>query len=383
LASPINHGNKKVLVFTAFADTANYLYEHLANQLLKSHRIHSGRVTGSDAPKSTLKRNLDFQSLLTLFSPRSKEKSKVLPDEPGEIDLLIGTDCISEGQNLQDCDTVINYDIHWNPVRIIQRFGRIDRIGSPNASIQLVNYWPDISLDEYIKLKERVENRMVIADVTATGDDNPLNQESNDIAYRKEQLRRLQDEVIEMEDVKTGISITDLGLNDFRMDLLNHVKEHGALNNLPNGMHAVVAADPDRGLPPGVIFTLRNRNQGVNINQLNRLHPFYLVYVAKDGQIVSNHTEVKRLLDLARTACKGKEEPVHSVCKIFNEATNDGREMAFYSDLLDKAIQSMVAIKEERDIDSLFSGGRTSALIDKINGLDDFELISFLVIQGK
>lgn len=381
LASPINPGNKKVLIFTAFADTANYLYEHLSDSLLKSHRINSGRVTGTDAPKSTLKRGYDFQSLLTLFSPRSKEKSKILPNEPGEIDLLIGTDCISEGQNLQDCDTVINYDIHWNPVRIIQRFGRIDRIGSQNASIQLVNYWPDITLDEYINLKERVENRMVIADVTATGDDNPLNQESNDIAYRKEQLRRLQEEVIEMEDLKTGVSITDLGLNDFRMDLLNYVKQNGELSSVPNGMHAVVGADPAKGLLPGAIFTLRNRNQSVNINQQNRLHPYYLVYVGNDGQIVSNHTEVKKLLDLARSACKGKDEPATAACRRFNEATSDGREMRFYSDLLDKAIHSMVAIKEERDIDSLFSGGKTTALVGTISGLEDFELISFLVIQ--
>ncbi len=381
LASPINPGNKKVLIFTAFADTANYLYKNLADGLFKSHHIHSGRVTGTDAPKSTLKRGYDFQSLLTLFSPRSKEKEKILPNEPGEIDLLIGTDCISEGQNLQDCDTVINYDIHWNPVRIIQRFGRIDRIGSPNASIQLVNYWPDITLDEYINLKERVENRMVIADVTATGDDNPLNQESNDIAYRKEQLRRLQDEVIEMEDLKTGVSITDLGLNDFRMDLLNYVKENGDLSSVPNGMHAVVPADAERGLTPGVIFTLRNRNPSVNINQQNRLHPFYLVYIGNDGQVVSNHTEVKKLLDLARTACKGKDAPISTACHRFNEATHDGRDMQVYSDLLDKAIHSMVAIKEDRDIDSLFTGGKTTALVGTISGLQDFELISFLVIQ--
>lgn len=383
LASPINAGNKKVLIFTAFADTANYLYEHLAGHLLKSHHIHTGRVTGTDAPKSTLKRGYDFQSLLTLFSPRSKEKAVVLPDEPGEIDILIGTDCISEGQNLQDCDTVINYDIHWNPVRIIQRFGRIDRIGSPNASIQLVNYWPDITLDEYINLKERVENRMVIADVTATGDDNPLNQESNDVAYRKEQLRRLQDEVIEMEDLKTGVSITDLGLNDFRMDLLNYVKANGELSSVPNGMHAVVDADNERDLPPGVIFTLRNRNHGVNINQQNRLHPFYLVYIANDGQVVSNHTEVKKLLDLARSACKGKDQPSRDACRRFNDATADGREMQFYSDLLDKAIHSMVELKEERDLDSLFTSGKTTALVDTISGLEDFELISFLVIQER
>jgi superfamily II DNA or RNA helicase len=382
LASPINPGNKKILIFTAFADTANYLYQHIADPFLKTHRIHTGRVTGVDAPKSTLKRGYDFQSLLTLFSPRSKEKAAILPHEPGEIDILIGTDCISEGQNLQDCDTVINYDIHWNPVRIIQRFGRIDRIGSENASIQLVNYWPDITLDEYINLKERVENRMIIADVTATGDDNPLNSQANDIAYRKEQLRRLQEEVIEMEDLKTGVSITDLGLNDFRMDLLNYIKAHGDLASVPNGMHAVVPADSERGLPPGVIFTLRNRNHSVNVNQHNRLHPYYLTYIGQDGQVIVDHTEVKKLLDLARVACKAFDEPVLDACRTFNEATHDGREMRAYSDLLDRAIRSMVDLKEERDVDSLFSGGKTTALVNTIAGLDDFELIAFLVIQG-
>lgn len=233
LANPINPGNKKILLFTAFADTADYLYANLAPALLEIQHLHSAKVTGSSAPKSTLKKTYDFQELLTLFSPRSKEKAIVLPGEPSEIDLLIGTDCISEGQNLQDCDYLINYDIHWNPVRIIQRFGRIDRIGSTNASIQLVNYWPDISLDEYINLKERVESRMMIADVTATGDDNVLSAQANDVSYRKEQLRRLQEEVIELEDLKTGVSITDLGLNDFRMDLLNYVKANGDLNTCP------------------------------------------------------------------------------------------------------------------------------------------------------
>lgn len=381
LASPFNPGNKKVLVFTAFADTANYLYEHIAADSLKTNKIHTGRVTGTDAPKSTLSRSYDFQSLLILFSPQSKEKSAILPKEPGELDILIGTDCISEGQNLQDCDTVINYDIHWNPVRIIQRFGRIDRIGSKNTSIQLVNYWPDITLDEYINLKERVENRMVIADVTATGDDNPLNAVANDAAYRKEQLRRLQEEVIEMEDLKTGVSITDLGLNDFRMDLLNYLKTNGDLASLPNGMHAVVPADPARGLRPGAIFTLRNRNQSVNINQHNRLHPYYLIYVGEDGSVNTNHTEVKKLLDQTRAACKGIHEPVSEACRSFNQQTNDGRDMAKYSSLLDSAIRSIVDIKEERDIDSLFTGSKTTALVNTIKGLSDFELISFLVIQ--
>jgi len=381
IAAPINAGNKKVIVFTAFADTAHYLYRNLVPGVLEAHGLHSAIVTGSDAPKSTLGRGYDFQSLLTLFAPRAKDKHHVLPNEPNELDLLIATDCISEGQNLQDCDYLINYDIHWNPVRIIQRFGRIDRIGSPNASIQLVNYWPDISLDEYINLKERVENRMVIVDATATGDDNLLDTESSEIAYRKEQLRRLQEEVIDMEDVKTGVSITDLGLNDFRMDLLNYIKTHGELANLPSGLHAVVPADSDRGLAPGVIFTLRNRNHAVNIQQQNRLHPFYLVYIANDGEIIANHTEVKPLLDLARVACRGRAEPIQEVCQPFNKVTDDGRQMGFYSDLLDQAIRSIVQVQDEKDLDSLFSGSRTSALTNPIAGLDDFELLSFVVVQ--
>jgi ERCC4-related helicase len=378
IANPINANNKKILIFTAFADTANYLYKNLSTM---QDGLHFGMVTGQGAPKSTLGTGYDFQSLLTLFSPRSKEKALVMPEVKGEVDILIGTDCISEGQNLQDCDYLINYDIHWNPVRIIQRFGRVDRIGSPNASIQLVNYWPDITLDEYINLKERVENRMIIADVTATGDDNVLTAKSSEVAYRKEQLRRLQDEVIELEDLKTGVSITDLGLNDFRMDLINYVKQHGDMEDVPKGMHAVVPAQPHLGLKSGVIFALRNRNDGVNINQQNRLHPYYLVYIAKDGDVIANHTEAKRLLDLVRTSSKGHAEPIADVCRLFNKDTDDGRNMKPYSDLLGASIRSMIAVKEEKDIDSLFSGGKTSALVGAISGLDDFELIAFLVVQ--
>lgn len=381
IANPINPGNKKVLIFTAFADTADYLYANLAPVLQAAHGLHTAKVTGKGAPKSTLKKTYDFQELLTLFSPRSKEKAVVLPNEPAEVDLLIGTDCISEGQNLQDCDYLINYDIHWNPVRIIQRFGRVDRIGSPNSCIQLVNYWPDITLDEYINLKDRVESRMMIADVTATGDDNVLSAQANDVSYRKEQLRRLQEEVIELEDLKTGVSITDLGLNDFRMDLLNYVKEHGELRNVPNGMHAVVAANPAAGLRPGVIFTLRNLNTGVNVNQHNRLHPYYLVYIDRNGEVVHDHTEVKRLLDLARTCCKGQIHPITNAAQAFNDETAEGRQMQVYSDLLGKAIRTMIDVKEEKDLDSLFTGGKTTALTNTISGLDDFELITFLVIQ--
>lgn len=382
ITNPINPGNRKILLFTAFSDTASYLYDNLAIDLHRTKGLNTAKVTGGDAPKSTIRKPYDFQSILTLFSPRAKEKHLILPDDDHEIDILIGTDCISEGQNLQDCDYLINYDIHWNPVRIIQRFGRVDRIGSPNAQIQLVNYWPDITLDEYINLKERVENRMMIADVTATGDDNVLTAKSSEIAYRKEQLKRLQEEVIELEDVKTGISITDLGLNDFRMDLLNYVKDNDDLERMPNGLHAIVPSDSTLGLPPGIIFALKNIHDSVNINQQNRLHPYYLVYISDEGEIVADHTEVKRLLDLVRASCKGEAAPIQDVCKLFNDQTEDGRDMSRQSELLSSAIHSMIEVKEEKDIDSLFSGGRTSALVNTITGLDDFELIAFLVVEA-
>lgn len=380
--NPINLGNRKILIFTAFADTADYLYSCIADGHLARFGLHTAKVTGSSNPKTTLGKGYDFQSVLTLFSPIAKDKDLILPDEVYEIDLVIATDCISEGQNLQDCDYLINYDIHWNPVRIIQRFGRVDRIGSPNDSIQLVNYWPDISLDEYINLKERVENRMVIVDVAGTASDNVLDPKANEISYRKEQLRKLQDDVIEMEDLKTGISITDLGLNDFRMDLVSYVKGHGEPSRTPNGMHAIVPADAERGLHPGAIFALRNRENGVNIDQLNRLHPYYLIYISENGEVLIQYTEVKRLLDIARKASKGRSEPNPELCKAFNTATKEGREMGRYSDLLDRAISSMVEAKEEGDIDSLFTPGTTTALIDSIKGLDDFELIAFLVVQN-
>jgi hypothetical protein len=376
---PLNPGNCKVLIFSAFADTAEYLYRELA-PALKARGFDSAVITGQGNPRTTLGTGYGFQQALTLFSPRSKQRHLVMPKESNEIDVLIGTDCISEGQNLQDCDYLVNYDIHWNPVRIIQRFGRIDRIGSTNERIQLVNFWPDISLDEYINLKERVESRMVIADLSATADDNVLTQESSDAAFRKEQLRKLQDEVIELEDVRTGISITDLGLNDFRMDLLGYVKEHDDLGALPKGLHAVIPAQPERGLVPGVLFALRNVNPDDELNRGNRLHPHYLVYLDEAGRVVADHTEVKHLLDLVRSGCRTRDEPAWDVCRVFNAVTNDGAQMTAYSELLSAAIRSMIDVTEERDLDSLFTPGRTTALEQTISGLDDFELIAFLAI---
>lgn len=379
LAAPINPGNRKVLIFSAFTDTTNYLYRELVPHLT-DNGVHAAVVTGQGPPHTTLGKGFSYQQTLTLFSPRSKSRALVMPNEEREIDVLIGTDCISEGQNLQDCDYLINYDIHWNPVRIVQRFGRIDRIGSTNARIQLVNFWPDISLDEYINLKERVENRMVIADLAATADDNVLTQESSDTAFRRAQLRKLQDEVIELEDVRTGVSITDLGLNDFRMDLLGYVNEYGDLAAVPKGLHAVVPARPEMGLHPGVLFALRNVHADTVINRSNRLHPHYLVYLNNDGTVIADHTEVKRLLDLIRAGCRGHSEPVVQVCRAFNAATDEGADMGYYSDLLSTAIRSMIDVTEERDVDSLFSAGSTTALTQTIQGLDDFELIAFLAI---
>jgi superfamily II DNA or RNA helicase len=378
---PINQGNGKLLIFTAFADTAEYLYRELAPLMANHDGCHSALVTGSGGPRTTLGHGFDFNAILTLFSPQSKKKAQIerLKKEEREIDILIATDCISEGQNLQDCDMVVNYDIHWNPVRIIQRFGRVDRIGSKNERIQLVSYWPDIELDDYINLKDRVEGRMVIADVTATGDDNPLTARENDMEYRREQLRRLQDEVVDLDDLRQGVGITDLGLNDFRMDLVSWVREHGSLDDAPLGMHAIVPASDK--LPAGVIFCLRNLDAEADLKQHNRLHPFYLVYVKEDGQALIRHTDPKGALDVLRAAARNRTEPDPALYEPFNEQTEDGRRMEKYSDLLNDAIRSMVQEKEGRDIDSLFASGPTTALIGEVAGIDDFELIAFLVVR--
>jgi hypothetical protein len=380
--APINVGNEKLLIFTAFADTAEYLYRELVPALRRDDRRAIALVTGGGGPKTTLGRGYDYNAILTLFSPRSKRKAMTarLKNEPRDIDILIATDCISEGQNLQDCDTVVNYDIHWNPVRIIQRFGRVDRIGSQNDRIQLVNYWPDIDLDDYINLKDRVEGRMVIADLSATGDDNPLTARENDMQYRREQLRRLQEEVVDLDDVRQGVSITDLGLNDFRMDLVSWVRQHGSLDEAPLGMHAIVPASDK--LPPGVIFCLRNLDATPELAQHNRLHPFYLVYVREDGRAVVRHTDPKAALDLLRGAAESRTAPDSALYEPFNRETDDGRDMERYSDLLNDAVRSMVEEKQGRDVDSLFARGPTTALIGEVAGLDDFELIAFMVVRG-
>ena len=378
---PINKGNKKVLIFTAFADTANYLYDQLAVRIKADCGLNVALITGSTDGKCTIpKFPMSFNNVLTYFSPVSKDRAALFPRATEDIDVLIATDCISEGQNLQDCDFLINYDIHWNPVRIIQRFGRIDRIGSRNDVIQLVNYWPDMELDKYIELKGRVESRMKATVLTSTGDDNLLSQnEKGDLEYRKNQLKKLQEEVIDIEDMDTGINIMDLGLNEFRLDLLAYIKENPNVEHSPFGMNAVVASS--ELAKPGVIFILKNRNKQINIDKKNLLHPFYMVYLGEDDSVVCDHLQPKKLLDVMRHVCRGKSQPDKELCAIINRETADGRQMGHYSDLLTQAVDSIISVKEESDIDSLFSMGETSALLGDAKGLDDFELITFLIIR--
>lgn len=383
ISHPINGGNKKIIIFTAFSDTAYYLYDNICDYVKQKYGLNTALVTGSVEGRTNAPlKNKDLNSVLTCFSPISKGRDLFENLPKVDIDLLIATDCISEGQNLQDCDYLINYDIHWNPVRIIQRFGRIDRIGSKNKEIQLVNFWPDVSLDDYINLKAKVETRMKIVNMTATGDDNILSEEEKtDLEYRKTQLMRLKNEVVDMEDMTTGISIVDLGLNEFRMDLLEYIKTHPDIDNSPFGLHAVVSANENA--QPGVIYVLKNRSDSVNIDNRNRLHPFYMVYIGDDGNVICDHLSPKQMLDIMRHICKGRTEPIPEAYRPFNKETRDGRNMKKYSELLGDAISSIIEVKEESDIDSFLGGEQVSFLSNEIKGLDDFELICFLVIRSE
>lgn len=383
ISHPINDGNKKIIFFTAFSDTAYYLYDNICDYVKQKYGLNTALVTGSVEGRTNAPlKNKDLNSVLTCFSPISKGRDLFENLPKVDIDLLIATDCISEGQNLQDCDYLINYDIHWNPVRIIQRFGRIDRIGSKNKEIQLVNFWPDVSLDDYINLKAKVETRMKIVNMTATSDDNILSEEEKtDLEYRKTQLMRLKNEVVDMEDMTTGISIVDLGLNEFRMDLLEYIKTHPDIDNSPFGLHAVVSANENA--QPGVIYVLKNRSDSVNIDNRNRLHPFYMVYIGDDGNVICDHLSPKQMLDIMRHICKGRTEPIPEAYRPFNKETRDGRNMKKYSELLGDAISSIIEVKEESDIDSFLGGEQVSFLSNEIKGLDDFELICFLVIRSE
>ena len=380
ITNPIIPDNRKLIIFTAFSDTADYLYQHVSRYAKEKFGLNTAEVTGNVEGRTTIPGlRCDLNTVLTCFSPISKHKDDLMPGDASALDILIATDCISEGQNLQDCDYLINYDIHWNPVRIIQRFGRIDRIGSKNACIQLVNFWPDMDLDEYINLKSRVETRMKITVMTATGDDDLINEEEKgDLEYRRAQLKRLQQEVVDLEDMSNGISIMDLGLNEFRMDLLEYTKTHNDVETAPHGMHAVVPSGPDT--PPGVIFVLKNRNNSVNIDNRNRIHPFYMVYMGLDGTVQCDYLNPKKLLDTQRLLCRGQDKPIPQAYRVFNRRTKDGRSMGTVSRLLSDAIDSIVDAKAQSDIESLFSPGGTTALLSEVTGLEGFELICFLAI---
>lgn len=392
--NPINKDNKKIIIFTAFADTADYLYRNIAPAMLE-HGQYTAVVTGSGDNKSTvpipkqLKNQIrisDLNSVLTLFSPKSKEMNKVFPEMTDTIDILIATDCISEGQNLQDCDYLINYDIHWNPVRIIQRFGRIDRLGSTNDYIQLVNFWPNMELDEYINLGQRVKGRMVLLDVSATGDDNVIDEskEKKDLEYRKKQLMKLKNEVVDLEDIAGNISITDLTFNDFKIDLMEYMKTNRKkLDNAPMGMYAI-ASIPDNlkdTIEPGVIFTLRQIEGRAQTKEQNAFYPYYLAYVKENGETTMNFVQSKKILDCYKKLCKGHTEVIKELADEFNNATEDGKNMGIYSDLLENAIDNLIGKKQEAGIASLFSKGGGIVSDETFDGIEDFELVSFLVIK--
>ena len=378
--NPLNKENKKIIIFTAFTDTAKYLYNNISTYILDELGLYSAIVTGSDNPKTNLKGvKTEFNNILTNFSPRSKERRD--KDKP-EIDILIATDCISEGQNLQDCDYLINYDIHWNPVRIIQRFGRIDRIGSQNEVIQLVNFWPNMELDEYINLESRVSGRMVMLDMSATGEENIIVEKTtmNDLEYRKKQLKQLQDQVPDIEDINGNISITDLSFNDFKMDLVNYMKNHKELlEKAPTGMYAIAKSNIDEAVK-GVIFCLKKINQNIKPSEYNTLNPYFFVYIKDDGEILLNFIQSKKILDIYKKVCSGQNELYTELIKEFNQETNNAKDMKKFTDFLEKTVENIVGKEEEKGIESLFSFDKTT-LSKSVQNMDDFELISFLVIK--
>lgn len=378
--TPINEGNKKVIIFTAFADTAKYLYDNIADWGLEELGLYSAVITGSDNPKTNLKGvKGEFNNILVNFSPKSKGREAT---DRAEIDMLIATDCISEGQNLQDCDYLINYDIHWNPVRIIQRFGRVDRIGSKNEVIQLVNFWPNMELDEYINLEARVSGRMVMLDMSATGEENVIvdSGEMNDLEYRKKQLKQLQDQVVDLEDIGGGISITDLTFNDFKMDLVNYMKNNKEiLEKAPTGMYAVAKSNIEEA-ERGVIFCLKQINEEIKPSEFNTLNPYFLVYVKESGEVLLNFIQSKKILDIYKKVCLGENTLFPDLISEFNRETNNAKDMSKFTNFLEKTVENIVGKEEEKGLDSLFSFGET-VLNNSVQNMDDFELISFLVIK--
>lgn len=405
IQNPVNGLNKKVLVFTAFADTAIYLYDNLKDWIKGELKLHSALVCGSYT-QTSYGRN-DYDSILVNFSPVSKDRARLnIATQTEAIDILIATDCISEGQNLQDCDYLVNYDIHWNPVRIIQRFGRIDRLKSINKTIQLVNFWPTKDLDNYINLKERVEARMALVDVTATGEDNILNTEqleeliTDDLKYRNQQLKRLQTEVLDLEEMDESISLTDFTLDDFRIELSNFIESNRRrLKDSPLGLYAVVPAPGGEHagmitgreisamekeiIKPGVIYCLAQKEPAEGNHEVNPLNPYFLVYIRDDGTVRYNYTSAKQILEIYRQLCQGQKTPYDELCALFNRETENGINMDKYSDLLEKAV-SEIAHVFKRKSNIKLTADRGAMLIPKarqISEMKDFELVTWLVIR--
>jgi ERCC4-related helicase len=383
--SPFNPDNKKLVIFTAFSDTAKYLYDHISSWVSQELGLHSALVTGQ-VRKCTIKGiNKDLNNLLTHFSPISKERDKVDPEATTEIDILIATDCISEGQNLQDCDTLVNYDIHWNPVRIIQRFGRVDRLGSQNTAIQLVNFWPNMELDEYINLEARVSGRMVLLDISATGEENVIeydkDKQMNDLDYRRKQMKQLQTSVIDLEDMDGSVSITDMTLNDFRMDLSGYMKDSlPQLEKSPSGFYAAIQ-NPNGEFVAGTIFCLKDIHGKVEFDANYALAPYYIVYVAENGDIVFNHLQGKKSLDIFKKLCAMNKELDNKSIEALNAQTKNGKDMGAYQYMLECAMQSIVGKTEEKGVESLFARGGTVLTQDHFSGIEDFEVISYLIIK--
>jgi SNF2 family DNA or RNA helicase len=385
--------NRKVVVFTAFSDTATYLYENLEGWARDTLKVHIALVSGGAKPNRTTFGHADFAQILTNFAPRAKQRDKIksMPQD-AEIDILIATDCISEGQNLQDCDLLMNYDIHWNPVRIIQRFGRIDRIGSLNSEIQLVNFWPTPDLNKYIDLKNRVEARMALVDIAATAEDNVLQADDleqlihENLRYRDKQLLRLKDEVLDLEDFNESVSLNEFTLDDFRMELAAYIEANKAvLEDAPFGLYAIVPPHPEYvSIKPGIIFCLKQTLGAEGNESVNPLQPYFLVYIRNDGEVRFNFTAPKQILEIFREVCQGKEEPYGKLCELFDEQTQNGDEMSHYRDLLEKAVSSIASQFARKSTGNLFSGrdGKLTDTNKHVKHTSDFELITWLIIKN-
>lgn len=382
---PINKDNKKIIVFTAFADTATYLYRELSSWLKDEHHLYSALVTGANTNKTNMpKCRADLNTILTHFSPQSKHRKDVFPNEKNQIDVLICTDCISEGQNLQDCDYLINYDIHWNPVRIIQRFGRIDRIGSTNEQIQLVNFFPNMELDNFIDLIARVQGRMVMLDVSATGEDNIISKESKemqDLEYRKRQLKQLQNQVMDLEDVQGNISITDLTFNDFKIDLEKSTDEQlEELKTIPPASFAVVKANLEQ-IKEGIIFCLKDTTQASEVKLKNNLlYPFFLVYKSLDGTEEVKVTQAKLALDYFRKLGMGNDKVLPELIQVFEQETKSNKKMYTYTQLLQDSLKEINQVQEEIGLDSLATAGGTHLVANTL-AEHSLELVSYLIIK--